>query len=104
MEEYKIMKKYEVQSAKNEGQQNRSETQGRSQSSSHRSQWYQSSHNNKGYHKSSSWSRSSYQNNASRYNKIREEETINDIKEDIVRLEKEIELEIKEIRSIKLGL
>jgi len=98
------MKKYDVQSGKNEGQQNRGETQGRSQSGSHRNQWYQSSHSSKGHHKSGSWSRSSYQNNTSRYNKIREEETINDIKEDIARLEKEIELEIKEIKSIKLGL
>jgi len=32
----------------------------------------------------------------------RAEETIDDIKEDIVRIEKEIELEIKEIRSLKL--
>lgn len=34
--------------------------------------------------------------------KNRAEETIDDIKEDILRLEKEIELEIKEIRSLKL--
>jgi hypothetical protein len=32
----------------------------------------------------------------------RAEETIDDIKEDIIRLEKEIDLEIKEIRSLKL--
>lgn len=32
----------------------------------------------------------------------RAEETIEDIKEDIIRLEKEIELEIKEIKSLKL--
>lgn len=31
-------------------------------------------------------------------------ETIDDIKEDIVRIEKEIRLEIKEIKSLKLGL
>lgn len=34
--------------------------------------------------------------------RIRADETIDDIKEDIIRLEKEIELEIKEIRSLKL--
>jgi len=40
-----------------------------------------------------------------RYNKnIRAEETIDDIKVDITRIEKEIQLEIKEIRSLKLGL
>jgi CCR4-NOT transcriptional regulation complex NOT5 subunit len=41
----------------------------------------------------------------SRYrNRVKAEETIDDIKEDIVRIEKEIELEMKEIRSLKLGL
>lgn len=35
-------------------------------------------------------------------NRNKAEETIDDIKEDIVRLEKEIELEIKEIKSLKL--
>ncbi|NLC68426.1 MAG: hypothetical protein GX754_06505 [Clostridiaceae bacterium] len=34
----------------------------------------------------------------------RTEETINDIKEDIARIEKEIMLEITEIKSMKLGL
>lgn len=34
--------------------------------------------------------------------KSRAEETIDDIKQDIIRIEKEIELEIKEIRSLKL--
>ena len=34
--------------------------------------------------------------------KNRAEETIDDIKEDIVRLEKEIKLEINEIKSLKL--
>jgi len=39
----------------------------------------------------------------SRYNRrITEEETVEDIKMDISRIEKEIKLEIKEIRSIKL--
>jgi hypothetical protein len=32
----------------------------------------------------------------------RADETIDDIKEDIIRIEKEIDLEIKEIRSMKL--
>jgi len=35
-------------------------------------------------------------------NRGRAEETIDDIKKDIVRIEKEIELEIKEIKSLKL--
>jgi len=46
--------------------------------------------------------RNNYQN---RYNMTRnklEEETVEHIKEDIMRIEKEIELEIKEIRSLKL--
>jgi len=37
-------------------------------------------------------------------NKIRTDETIDDIKEDISRIEKEIELELKEIKSMKLGM
>lgn len=37
-------------------------------------------------------------------NRIRAEETVDDIKTDIVRIEKEIELEIKEIKSMRLGL
>lgn len=35
-------------------------------------------------------------------NKVKTEETIEDIRVDISRIEKEIELEIKEIRSLKL--
>lgn len=44
------------------------------------------------------------QSSASRYSgpRAKAEETIEDIKEDIIRLEKEIELEMKEIRSLKL--
>lgn len=43
--------------------------------------------------------------NSSRYgSKSRAAETIDDIKIDIARIEKEIELEIKEIRSMRLGL
>lgn len=41
----------------------------------------------------------------SRYNKrFRANETIDDIKTDIARIEKEIKLELKEIRSTKLGI
>jgi len=35
-------------------------------------------------------------------NRVKAEETVEDIREDIARIEKEIELEIKEIRSLKL--
>ena len=42
---------------------------------------------------------------ASRYsNRVKSVETIDDIKADICRLEKEIELEIKEIMTLRLGL
>jgi hypothetical protein len=55
-------------------------------------------------------SKSSYfrQNHSNQYStqkynsRIRTEETVDDIKEDIARIEKEIDLEIKEIRSLKL--
>lgn len=36
--------------------------------------------------------------------RVKAEETIEDIKEDINRIEKEIELEMKEIKSLRLGL
>lgn len=39
---------------------------------------------------------------SSRYGRNRADETIEDIRTDIMRIEKEIELEIKEIRSLKL--
>lgn len=51
------------------------------------------------------YSRQNYSNyhSAPRYNnRIKTEETVDDIKEDIIRIEKEIDLEIKEIRSLKL--
>ena len=35
-------------------------------------------------------------------NRVKTEETVDDIREDIARIEKEIDLEIKEIRSLKL--
>jgi len=35
---------------------------------------------------------------------MKAEETIDDIKTDILRIEKEIELELKEIRSLRLGV
>jgi len=47
----------------------------------------------------------SNQSSASRhYNRIRSEETIDDIKSDIIRIEKEIELELKEIKTLRLGM
>ncbi|NSW89728.1 MAG: hypothetical protein HPY74_03415 [Firmicutes bacterium] len=42
--------------------------------------------------------------NSKHEKKSKADETINDIKEDIIRIEKEIRLEINEIRSLKLGL
>lgn len=46
-----------------------------------------------------------YQNSGPRYNqRIRADETIDDIKMDISRIEKEIELELKEIKSLRLGM
>jgi len=35
-------------------------------------------------------------------NRVKADETVDDIREDIARIEKEIDLEIKEIRSLKL--
>ena len=46
----------------------------------------------------------SAQNSMPRYNRIKTEETVEDIQMDISRIEKEIELEIKEIRSLRIGL
>jgi hypothetical protein len=65
---------------------------------------------NKGFYRSRESERDSQprqrtvQPSGSRYSgpRIRAEETIDDIKEDIIRLEKEIELEMKEIKSLKL--
>lgn len=61
---------------------------------------------NKTYHRDNSnrqnySSQNSYQRSGGR---IKVDETIDDIKADITRLEKEIQLELKEIRSMKLGL
>ncbi len=48
---------------------------------------------------------SSYQSSQPRYNnRIKSVETADEIKSDIARIEKEIELEIKEIKSMRLGL
>lgn len=62
-------------------------------------------HKGNGYRKDSSQSRNtgggySYRNSG----RARAEETVEDIKSDIVRIEKEIMLEIKEIRGLKLGV
>lgn len=57
-----------------------------------------------------SYARDSFRQNriphgsASRPIRARLEETVDDIKADVARIEKEIDLEIKEIRSLKLGL
>lgn len=60
-----------------------------------------------GYHSKKnkrSKARSNNNNVKQRYNKpTRAEETIEDIKNDISRIEKEIQLELKEIRSLKFG-
>jgi len=45
-----------------------------------------------------------YYNGMKNEKKQKAEETIEDIKADILRIEKEIKLEINEIRSLKLGL
>jgi hypothetical protein len=46
-----------------------------------------------------------YQNSRSGFNsRVKTIETVDDIKEDIIRIEKEIELEIKEIKTMRLGL
>lgn len=47
-----------------------------------------------------------YSNHSSppRCGRAKEDETVEDIREDIARIEKEIKLELKEIRSLKLGL
>lgn len=47
---------------------------------------------------------SSFQNAQPRISRVKTEETVDDIKADIVRIEKEIQLEIKEIKSMRLGL
>lgn len=60
----------------------------------------------KSFHKGG-WNKPAYQQSSvSKHNmaKIKTEETIDEIKEDIQRLEKEIEFEIKEIKSMRLGL
>ena len=59
---------------------------------------------NRGYYRDSQQRQhSSSQPSAPRYSsRNRVEETIDDIKEDIVRIEKEIEMEINEIKSLKL--
>jgi hypothetical protein len=59
---------------------------------------------NRGYYRDrDNQPRQHQQSSGPRFNtRNRAEETIDDIKEDITRIEKEIELEIKEIRSLKL--
>lgn len=57
----------------------------------------------RGYRRDSySGKTSSGQGYSQRHNKIKALETVEDIKQDIIRIEKEIRLEIKEIRSMKL--
>lgn len=43
-------------------------------------------------------------NAPARHTRNRGDETVDDIKNDILRIEKEIDLELKEIRSLRLGL
>ncbi|HHX17416.1 MAG TPA: hypothetical protein GX727_00985 [Clostridium sp.] len=65
-------------------------------------------HKSGNYHKKDyGSSRQNYQNKKSYYKdseKIKHTETVADIKLDIERIEKEIRLEIKEIKSLKLGV
>lgn len=68
---------------------------------------YQKNFNRDNRENRENYQRSGYQfqNNGQRYQKrIKADETIDDIKLDIQRIEKEIELELKEIRSSRLGL
>lgn len=80
---------------------NKSNTHGSSVNSSRDSGFQKSSHAGK-----ENASRHNYNNNhSSRGNgRVKTEETIEDIRTDIARIEKEIELELKEIRSLRLGV
>lgn len=63
-----------------------------------------SSVHNKSYNKSN-YTRNNYRDKYSsikNLKRVKEDETIEDIKADILRIEKEIELELKGIRSLKL--
>ena len=63
--------------------------------------------NNNYYKKRNSNRRNGFRqnrNNNFNRNKPRALETIEDVKQDIIRIEKEIELEIREIKNVKLGL
>jgi hypothetical protein len=66
----------------------------------------ESTYNRSNFHKESTSRYNFSQDHAysARCNRIKEDETVEDIKEDIARIEKEIQLELKEIRSMKLGL
>jgi hypothetical protein len=55
------------------------------------------------YSNSNSRSNSGY-NNHRMSNRVKAEETIDDIKADINRIEKEIDLELKEIKSLRIGI
>lgn len=65
------------------------------------------SNQSKNFHRDNNAPRQNFsnQNSPPRYiNRIRAEETVEDIRRDISRIEKEIELEIKEIKSLRMGL
>lgn len=61
---------------------------------------------NRNFHRENTYGQTySTQNPSSRYiPKLKTEETVEDIKTDILRIEKEIELELKEIRSLRHSL
>lgn len=66
---------------------------------------YNSSRGNaKGDTKDKSYKNNNYNRNTKYSNKSKAEETLEDVKQDIVRIEKEIRLEIEEIKTLKLGL
>jgi len=64
-----------------------------------------SSYQRSSYANRESGVRHGYNNSSSKGNsRVKSEETIEDIRTDIARIEKEIELELKEIRSLRLGV
>ena len=60
--------------------------------------------NNAQSRRNDSYKQPNRRNTTKDYKKIKVEETIEDIEKDIARIEKEIDLEIKEIMALKLGL
>ena len=97
--QYQVQQHYQGQGAKNQGS-------GQSQKSQHGQQHEPPAHTREnGSGRSFYRDRDSLprQTSIPKYSgRARIEETIEDIKEDIISIEKEIELEIKEIKSLKL--